>query len=518
MRNINRIFAIITVSFIVLQSCKKTPAVNTTSGGNTNTGTIVTGTDPAVVNTQGFFLDNWTTKTWTAPAATQNVSKPSANGAVAVNADLSQIITKASTNIYGNNTNPYMGQYVTEPVLMNSLTALSPKILRAPGGSLSDVYFWNGNGTKAQQPADAPDTLFDLNGKASSSNYWYGNNTQSWTLTRDNYYKVLQQTNSTGLITVNYGYARYGTSAHPDQAAAHLAANWVRYDKGRTKYWEIGNECYGNWEAGYRIDLSKNKDGQPAIITGTIYGTHFKVFADSMRAAAAQVGNTSIKIGVVLTSSNDVGNNAGVSNWNTDVLKATGNSPDFFVVHNYYTPYNQNSTAVTILSTPASMTSAMMNWIKTSVQAAGVTQKPVAMDEWNIQAVGSAQSVSNIAGLHAVMTLGEVLKNQVSMASRWDLANGWANGDDQGMFNIGDEPGVTKWNARPAFYYMWFFQNYIGDRLVASTSDNPNIVSYGSSYSSGQAGVILVNQGSIDQVVNVTFKNFASGNNYYDYT
>jgi hypothetical protein len=515
MGNIKNTLAIMMASFIALQSCKKTPAVNN-SGGNTNT--IVTGTDPAVASTQGFFLDNWAAKTWAAPATTQSVSKPSANGAVAVSVDLSQIITKVSTNIYGNNTNPFMGQYVTEPVLMNNITALSPKILRAPGGSLSDVYFWNGDGTKTQQPTDAPDTLLDLNGKASPSNYWYGYNTQSWTFTVDNYYKVLQQTGSTGLITVNYGYARYGTSAHPDQAAAHLAANWVRYDQGRTKYWEIGNECYGNWEAGYRIDPSKNKDGQPAIITGTVYGTHFKVFADSMRAAAAQVGNTNIKIGVVLTSSNDVGNNAGVSNWNADVLKAAGNSPDFFVVHNYYTPYNQNSTASTILSTPASMTSSMMSWIKTSEQAAGVTQKPVAMDEWNIQAVGSGQNVSNIAGLHAVMTLGEALSNQVSMASRWDLANGWANGDDQGMFNIGDEPGATKWNARPAFYYMWFFQNYIGDRLVASTSDNPNIVSYGSSYSSGQAGVILVNQGSIDQAVSVTFKNFAPGNNYYYYT
>ncbi|MDB5138847.1 MAG: hypothetical protein JWR12_763 [Mucilaginibacter sp.] len=515
MGNIKNTLAIMMASFIALQSCKKTPAVNN-SGGNTNT--IVTGTDPAVASTQGFFLGNWAAKIWAAPATTQSVSKPSANGAVAVSVDLSQIITKVSTNIYGNNTNPFMGQYVTEPVLMNNITALSPKILRAPGGSLSDVYFWNGDGTKTQQPTDAPDTLLDLNGKASPSNYWYGYNTQSWTFTVDNYYKVLQQTGSTGLITVNYGYARYGTSAHPDQAAAHLAANWVRYDQGRTKYWEIGNECYGNWEAGYRIDPSKNKDGQPAIITGTVYGTHFKVFADSMRAAAAQVGNTNIKIGVVLTSSNDVGNNAGVSNWNADVLKAAGNSPDFFVVHNYYTPYNQNSTAPTILSTPASITSSMMSWIKTSVHAAGVTQKPVAMDEWNIQAVGSGQNVSNIAGLHAVMTLGEALSNQVSMASRWDLANGWANGDDQGMFNIGDEPGATKWNARPAFYYMWFFQNYIGDRLVASTSDNPNIVSYGSSYSSGQAGVILVNQGSIDQVVSVTFKNFAPGNNYYYYT
>ena len=103
---------------------------------------------------------------------------------------------------------------------------------------------------------------------------------------------------------------------HPDQAAAHLAANWVRYDKGRTKYWEVGNENYGSWEAGYRIDVSQNKDGQPAIITGTVYGAHFKVFADSMRAAAAEVGNTNIKIGIVLTSNDDVSNNAGVSNWN----------------------------------------------------------------------------------------------------------------------------------------------------------------------------------------------------------
>jgi hypothetical protein len=73
-------------------------------------------------------------------------------------------------------------------------------------------------------------------------------------MTVDNYYTVLQQSGATGLITVNYGYARYGTSANPVAAAAHLAADWVRYDKGRTTYWEVGNEIYGTWEAGYRID------------------------------------------------------------------------------------------------------------------------------------------------------------------------------------------------------------------------------------------------------------------------
>ena len=506
----------------MLQSCKKDSTSNSTGSGDNgntdNSGTIIAGTDPAVASTQGFFLDNWAAKTFTAPTA-QDAAKPSTSGAVNVVVDLSQITTKVSKYLFGNNTNPYMGQYVTEPVLMNNITALAPNILRAPGGSLSDVYFWNADGTTIKAPADAPATLVDNTGNSAAAGYWFGNNPASWTITLDNYYKVLQQTSSTGLIVVNYGYARYGTSAHPDQVAAHLAADWVRYDKGRTQFWDIGNENYGNWEAGYRIDQSKNKDGQPEFLTGKIYGAHFKVFADSMRKAAAEVGNANIKIGAVLTSSNDVTNSAGASNWNADVLAAAGNSPDYFIVHNYYTPYNDNSTANVILNTPATVTSQMLGWVKTSVTSAGVAQKPLALDEWNIQAVGSAQNVSNIAGLHAVMTLGEVLKSQFSMASRWDLANGWDSGNDQGMFNIGDEIGITKWNPRPAFYYMYFFQKYFGDRMVSSAvTNNSDVVSYGSTFSSGEAGVVLINKAAGDHAVTVTFKNFAPGAKYYYYT
>ena len=65
------------------------------------------------------------------------------------------------------------------------------------------------------------------------------------------------------MITVNYGYARYGTGINPVARAAHLAADWVRYDNGRTKYWEVGNENFGDWEAGYRINIANNQDGQP---------------------------------------------------------------------------------------------------------------------------------------------------------------------------------------------------------------------------------------------------------------
>lgn len=511
---------------LALQDCKKDNSNGNGGGTNNNNNTDTTTTitppaEPPVAATQGFFLDGWQAKTFTAPSAKTAV-KPDAIGPVTVTVDVSKEITRVSGLEYGNNANPYMGNISTDATLMANITALSPGIIRFPGGSLSDVYFWN---QSSQAPADAPAQLLDANGTASAAYYWFGNNPGSGTMTVDDYYSALQQSHSTGIITVNYGYARYGTGPAPVQTAAHLAADWVRYDKGRTTYWEVGNEIYGTWEAGYYINTAVNQDGQPKIQDGTTYGNHFKIFADSMRAAAAQVGNTNIKIGIVIDGANDAigADNSQVSNWNNSVFTAEGNSADFFVVHNYYTPFNANSDPSTILNSPIPGTGDMMAWIKQSAQQAGATQKPVAMDEWNIQAEGLAQMVSNIAGVHAVMVLGEALKNQISMASRWDLANSWDNGDDMGMFNNsapggGAEPGAPAWNPRPAFYYMYFFRQMIGDHLVTTTANNSDIVSYGSSYSSGEAGVILVNKGSGDRVVSVNLKNFAAGSTYYYYT
>src|SRR5579862_3918812 len=98
-------------------------------------------------------------------------------------------------------------------------------------------------------------------------------------------------------------------------------------------------------------------------------------------------------------------------------------------------PYQQNSNADVILGTPVPATQTMVNWVKTSAQNAGVTQKPIAMDEYNIFSTGGNQPVSQIAGVHGVMVLGEALKNQFSAVCRWDLANSWDSGNDMGMFN-----------------------------------------------------------------------------------
>lgn len=486
------------------------------SGGGGDTTAIKPQVDPPVSKTIGFFLDGWQPKTFGGVASYTNTTVPSSSG-VTVTIDRSKVLTKVPISIFGNNSNMWMTQIVTEPSLMESITNLKPNIIRFPGGSISDVFFWNA--LPHTPPADAPAQLLNAAGVSSPAGYWYGKNTESWTFSVDNYYKLLQQTNSKGMITINYAYARYGTGPNPVAAAAHLAADWVRFDNGRTKYWEIGNENYGDWEAGYRIKLADNKDGQPEYVTGQLYAQHFKVFADSMKKAASEVGAT-IYIGAVLSESAPESwatNTA--KTWNSGLLPTAGATPDFFVVHNYYTNYKTNAGAAEILATPVDVTKKMGDYVNQQVSSYGQTARPIALDEYNIFSSGSKQAVSHINGLHAVMVLGESLKNSFGLAARWDFANGWENGDDHGMFNIGDEPdGVPKWNPRPAFYHMYFMQRFFGDRFVSSVSSDVDVLSYATSFTSGQMGAVLVNRGANPKTVEVKVQNFNMGSRFLWYT
>lgn len=472
--------------------------------------------DPPLANTIGFFLNDWQPKNFVAPASYINTTVPSAAGHT-ITIDRSNIITKIPRSLFGNNANTWMSQLVTEPLLMDHINTMHPHIIRFPGGSISDLFFWNAS--PGIPPADAPDQLLNAAGASSPAGYWFGKNTASWTLSLDNYYSMLQQTGNQGLITVNYGYARYSKATNPVAAAAHLAADWVRYDNGRTKYWEVGNENFGEWEAGYRIKLADNQDGQPEYVSGQLYGQHFKIFADSMRKAAQEIGS-SIYIGAVMVEAESPPwATTTHRNWNMGLLGAAGNSPDYYVIHSYYTPYNSNSNAAEILNTAIVESKKMIPFVQQALTTAGATIKPIAMDEWNIFATGSKQQVSHINGLHADLLLGEILENKFGMSARWDLANGWNNGDDHGMFNNGDEPdGIPKWNPRPVFYHFYFFQRFLGDRSVSSVSTTTDIESYASSYTSGEVGVVLVNKSTEARSVEIKVQNFRKGSRFYWYT
>jgi hypothetical protein len=472
-------------------------------------------------NPQGFFLNDFQPKTAAIPSSV-DVAKPTAAATVNINVNVNQQVTPVSKYLFGNNANIYMTQMVDQPDLIDHIKELSPNVLRFPGGNISSLFFWNAT-TKDQLPADVPPVLLNADGSNAwaqdYNGYWYGGNTGSWTMSLDNYYEMLDMTNSTGIITVNYSYARYSTATNPVAAAAHLAADWVRYDNGRTKFWEIGNESNGNWQAGWRINTANNHDGQPQIITGNLYGQHFKVFVDSMQAAAAEVGAT-IYIGAQLLQEAPANWWTDTDkNWNSGVLQAAQDKPDFHIIHSYYTPYNTNSTASEILNGAASVTKDMMDYVTSSVATAGRAPKPLALTEWNIFAVGSKQMVSYVSGIHATLVLGEAIKNKYAMASRWDLSNSWDDGNDHGMFSSGNEPGIPQWTPRPVFYYMYYFQKYFGDHMVSSTvSGSSDIIAYASTFDSGEAGVVVVNKGTSSQTVQLTMNNYGYGDKFYWYS
>ncbi len=462
------------------------------------------------------FLKDWKSKSATIPPY-KEAAKTTATPTVIITISAGDTLGKVSKYLYGNNVNLWMSQMVNEPALLNRICLLSPNIIRFPGGNITNVFFWNA--AVDQPPADVPDSLYNNQGKKVKAGYWYGKNTDSWTLSLDNYYQMLEMTDNTGIICVNFSYSRYGTGPNPAATAAHYAAEWVRYDDGRTKYWEIGNEDFAPWQAGYKIDTRRNQEGQPEIITGTIYGKHFNVFADSMRKAAQGVGST-IYIGAQLIE-DPVGNSwiPPARTWNQEFFSQSGNAADFFIVHNYFTNYNENSSAEVILNSAITRTTDIMNYMKRTISENQVLQKPIALTEWNIFAVGSKQSCSFISGMHAAVVLGELVKNGYSLAARWDLANGYDNGNDHGMFNQGDEPGVPKWNPRPAFFYMAYFQKFYGDYTMNSTvTGDSDVVAYASNFSSGEMGVVVVNKGESEQTVKLEPGNYGCGERYYIYS
>jgi hypothetical protein len=460
----------------------------------------------AQISPQGFFLESWFPKT-IAIADFDTVLQTNQHPDVSVSINADSILTKVSKFVYGHNAAAWGGKLEQSTLLVNSVKNLSPNVIRWPGGSMSDDYFWNAS-DQATCPTDLPPTYV-------YGDLAYGANNTSWTMSTDSYYSLLAKTKSTGIICVNYAYARLGTGSDPVMAAAILAADWVRYDNGRTKFWEIGNENFGSWEKGFEIDTKLNKDGQPKTISGDLYGKHCKVFINEMRKAAQEVGND-IKIGVVAMDGN-VTWDVVQRDWNKGMMKQIANDADFLIVHSYYTSYQENSSVATILNSAAN-TKNYKNYVTEGLKTnANHAPLPVALTEWNIFAEGSGQAVSYINGLHATLILGELIRNNYGQGSRWDFMNGWNNGDCHGLFADG-EPGIPRYTPRAPFFYMYYFQKFFGDKMIqSSVTGSNNILCYASRFSSGQCGIVLTNKGNTEQVVNFDIRNFRSGDRYYYY-
>lgn len=411
---------------------------------------------------------------------------------------------KISKYVFGNALASWMGNNTGSTTFVKNVQALNPSLIRYPGGSWGDVFFFNG------KPSDLPDSVY--NGTTKKKELFYpisGKN--DWPTTTDNYYKLRQQTGSQGLITINYAYARYGLSDNPVAQAAHLAAQWVRYDKGRTKFWEIGNENAGPWEAGWMIDTKTNKDGQPQIISGKLYAQHCKVFADSMRVAAAQIGAKIYIGGQVLHYDGSTSWNFVDQTWNAGFLQEIGDAMDFYVMHNYF---GNDAIAANLLTVAATDPKKNISFIQQDIINKKAFPKPVALTEYNMNSnsANATMGRSYINGMQATILFNELIKNNFGLGARWLLASG-----EDGMFYQGDNSSLL-WQPRPDFYYAYYQQKFTGDHAIAATSNNTNILAYASRFASGETGVVIVNKGKTAQVVKIDPKKIGVGNQYYNYS
>ena len=418
-------------------------------------------------------------------------------------------IGKISKYVFGNAIAAWAGAH-DNPTFVEGVTFLAPTLIRFPGGSWSNGYFWNG------VPTDVPDSIYDgttYNGitkTAKKNKFWGQTGKGGWQTTTDQYYALREKTSvNEGLITINYGYARYGTSDDPVAKAAHLAADWVRYDAGRTKFWEIGNENGGPWEYGWMIDTTLNKDGQPQIISGELYGKHFKVFVDSMKKAAAEIGTT-IYIGGQVVIDGPTSWNFVDHDWNEGFFKEAGDSADFYIIHNYF---GSSYTVKALLSIAVTEPKRDVEYLKKDFIKYNVYPKPIALTEYNIGLGASVKhGTSYINGMQAVILISEMIKNNFGLAARWLLISGEGT-----MFYGGSDANYLN-HPHADFYYLTYLQNFYGDHAIPATSSNKDILSYASNYSSGETSMIIVNTGTEDKVITVSADSIGVGDTFYIYT
>jgi hypothetical protein len=402
------------------------------------------------------------------------------------------------------------------------LQEMGTRLLRGPGGSLSDEYHWS------------TDTNLT--------------NTWRWPTSFANFVHVATNVGAQALLTVNYGtgstneaaawvaYANGSTSNSLSLSVDQFGTNWrtVGYwaslraaaplskDDGKNflrlsrtaplgfKYWEIGNECHGTWET----------DSNSVPHDPFTYATRAWDYVHLMKAVDA-----TIKIGVVVTpgessSSNNANHFAinprtGSTNYGwTPVMLATlkslGTTPDFAIHHRYpeYTdsnnPVGADSDAFLLqCSTQWALDAAdLRQQLNDYLGPAGTNVELVCTENNSDAGAQGRQSTSLVNGLYYADSLGHLMQTEFNAFVWWDLRNGT---DTSGCFDdtlygwrtYGDLGMVNGLNTRlPTFYAAKLMQFFAqpGDTLLSASSDYSLLAAYAARQASGALSLLVLNK------------------------
>ena len=439
------------------------------------------------------FFEDWEIRNYSIPVNVTQSTEIASNSTVNINVNLSNQIGNVLPTHFGTNLTHFLGESsLNETDFMDNLNNLGDVFFRYPGGNGSNQFFWDGNVPSSILNDDqiTVNDLIDGTG---------------WRISPDEFSNVLIQTNSQGIIAVNASYARYGTAPNATQVAAGYAADFVRHMNNNLnaniKYWEVGNENYGPWQAGHTVNGVQ--------ISGTDYGNIFNVFVDSMKAA-----DPTIKIGAVIFPHDGVYNN-----WSRNVLQKVQNTADFLIIHDYFkrknNPNNVTYDEMMISVDEVQQDVNNVNNMVTSYTSKPSNYYPIAMTEYNSKTGEREISMAN--AIFVARVLAEQIKHQIGMSLIWSFQNGLdSHGGDHGI-TARNSTIVPKNTPRPVYFVYRYINQFFGDKMVWSYSSDTSINSYVTKFDNGDLGMMVVNHTNQSKIIEYDFGSYNLKDNFYWY-
>jgi len=133
---------------------------------------------------------------------------------------------------------------------------------------------------------------------------------------------------------------------------------------------------------------------------------------------------------------------------------------------------------------------------------------PYYLGEYNVPGPANSLQISLASGLFIAKVLGQIAGSGWAAASLWDVQNGY---DSPGTYGAGDhgflssgQPGVPDLTPRPTYYDFYFFSRNFGDHLVQSTSSDPQVSVWASTFTGGGVGLLAVNEDTTSRSLTVS--------------
>lgn len=325
-------------------------------------------------------------------------------------------------------------------------------LVRLPGGSQSDRFYWNGNGVienGAADPSKYQAPYWQVDYSAYKPGFCVDN--LDWSKTETGIVQIDAKTMHE--VTAKHPTAKAMATVNAGTGTPEMAAEWVRWatiqNNWDVKYWEIGNELNGEWEAGHiRPDGSK--------MTAEKYAEIFIEFAKAMKAV-----DPTIKVG---GPSADIRHH---DDYFEPLLKLAGEHVDFLTLHFYSlrSSLAPESELFQGLENLKPVTDRLDELVK-KYQPKRVGEIEYSITEWNSKLPKDHDAYRLFNGLWFSSWIGKMIECGIDSATVWDLFSGDDNGHGM-LVKQGDTYVPTG-----RYWGFWLWSHCMADTLVESTVDN----------------------------------------------